>query len=295
MAKYAFFLGCIAPLRYPGLEAATKKVMQHFGIELLDLNGASCCPAPGVFGSFDLWNWLVIAARNLSLGESLGADLTTICNGCYATLQEAWHILKEDPGKRRSVNEILSKINRTYNAKTGIKHVIEVFTNDIGIDKIKSSVKNPLEGLKVAIHYGCHFLKPRKIRGHGSSEKPHILEDIVKALGAEPIYYKEKLLCCGAGGGVRAGNLDTALEITARKLKSVKEAGADCILHPCSFCHFQFDRGQVELRERKGLEFNIPVIHLVQLIGLAVGIDPKSLGLYENEIPPTYLDKLGLG
>jgi len=294
MAKYAFFLGCIAPLRYPGLEAATKKVMQHFGIELLDLNGASCCPAPGVFGSFDLWNWLVIAARNLSLGESLGADLTTICNGCYATLQEAWHILKEDPGKRRSVNEILSKINRTYNAKTGIKHVIEVFTNDIGIDKIKSSVKNPLEGLKVAIHYGCHFLKPRKIRGHGSSEKPHILEDIVKALGAEPIYYKEKLLCCGAGGGVRAGNLDTALEITARKLKSVKEAGADCILHPCSFCHFQFDRGQVELRERKGLEFNIPVIHLVQLIGLAVGIDPKSLGLYENEIPPTYLDKLGL-
>ncbi|MEX2701806.1 MAG: CoB--CoM heterodisulfide reductase subunit B [Candidatus Baldrarchaeota archaeon] len=295
MAKYAFFLGCIAPLRYPGLEAATKKVMQHFGIELLDLNGASCCPAPGVFGSFDLWNWLVIAARNLSLGESLGADLTTICNGCYATLQEAWHILKEDPGKRRSVNEVLSKINRTYNAKTGIKHIIEVFTNDIGIDKIKSSVKNPLEGLKVAIHYGCHFLKPRKIRGHGSSEKPHVLEDIVKALGAEPIYYKEKLLCCGAGGGVRAGNLDTALEITARKLKSVKEAGADCILHPCSFCHFQFDRGQVELRERKGLEFDVPVIHLVQLIGLAVGIDPKSLGLYENEIPPTYLDKLGLG
>ncbi|MHA1581291.1 MAG: CoB--CoM heterodisulfide reductase subunit B [Candidatus Baldrarchaeia archaeon] len=294
MAKYAFFLGCIAPLRYPGLEAATKKVMQHFGIELLDLNGASCCPAPGVFGSFDLWNWLVIAARNLSLGELLGADLTTICNGCYATLQEAWHILKEDPGKRRSVNEVLSKINRTYNAKTGIKHVIEVFTNDIGIDKIKLSVKNPLEGLKVAIHYGCHFLKPRKIRGHGSSEKPHILEDIVKALGAEPIDYKEKLLCCGAGGGVRAGNLDTALEITARKLKSVKEAEADCILHPCSFCHFQFDRGQVELRERKGLEFNIPVIHLVQLIGLAVGIDPKSLGLYENEIPPTYLDKLGL-
>jgi len=295
MAKYAFFLGCIAPLRYPGLEAATKKVMQHFGIELLDLNGASCCPAPGVFGSFDLWNWLVIAARNLSLGESLGVDLTTICNGCYATLQEAWHILKEDPGKRRSVNEVLSKVNRTYNAKTGIKHIIEVFTNDIGIDKIKSSVKNHLEGLKVAIHYGCHFLKPRKIRGHGSSEKPHVLEDIVKALGAEPIYYKEKLLCCGAGGGVRAGNLDTALEITARKLKSVKEAGADCILHPCSFCHFQFDRGQVELRERKGLEFDIPVIHLVQLIGLAVGIDPKSLGLYENEIPPTYLDKLGLG
>ncbi len=295
MAKYAFFLGCIAPLRYPGLEAATKKVMQHFGIELLDLNGASCCPAPGVFGSFDLWNWLVIAARNLSLGEALGVDLTTICNGCYATLQEAWHILKEDPGKRRSVNEVLSKVNRTYNAKTGIKHIIEVFTNDIGIDKIKSSVKNHLEGLKVAIHYGCHFLKPRKIRGHGSSEKPHVLEDIVKALGAEPIYYKEKLLCCGAGGGVRAGNLDTALEITARKLKSVKEAGADCILHPCSFCHFQFDRGQVELRERKGLEFDIPVIHLVQLIGLAVGIDPKSLGLYENEIPPTYLDKLGLG
>ena len=295
MAKYAFFLGCIAPLRYPGLEAATKKVMQHFGIELLDLNGASCCPAPGVFGSFDLWNWLVIAARNLSLGESLGADLTTICNGCYATLQEAWHILKEDPGKRRSVNEVLSKINRTYNAKTGIKHIIEVFTNDIGIDKIKSSVKNPLEGLKVAIHYGCHFLKPRKIRGHGSSEKPHVLEDIVKALGAEPIYYKEKLLCCGAGGGVRAGNLDTALEITARKLESVKEAGADCILHPCSFCHFQFDRGQVELRERKGIEFDVPVIHLVQLIGLAVGIDPKSLGLYENEILPTYLDKLGLG
>ena len=275
-------------------DSAGDHEMKHFNIELIEMEGASCCPAPGVLGSFNLWNWLIIAARNLSIAESLGADLITICNGCYATLQEAWHILEEDPEKRKIVNEALNKINRRYDSKIKVKHIINVLTDDIGIDGIKFEVKRPLNDLRVAVHYACHFLKPRSIRNQGSSEKPHILDDIVEVLGCKSVDYKDKLLCCGAGGGVRAANIDIALDITERKLISAKDADADLMVNPCSFCHFQLDRGQVEIRERRGVSYNIPIVHIVQLVGLAVGLDTKSLGLYENEIPPTYLDKIGL-
>ena len=117
MKTYAFFLGCITPLRYPGIEAATKLVMKKFDVDLLDMKGASCCPAPGVFGSFDLWNWLIIGARNLSIADQLNTDLTLTCNGCYGTLQETAHIL-EDKEKRKKVNDVLNKIDRYYDGKT---------------------------------------------------------------------------------------------------------------------------------------------------------------------------------
>ena len=109
MEKYSYFLGCLTPNRYPGVEATTIKVMKMFGIELIEMKGASCCPAPGVFGSFDLDTWMAIAARNLTIAEETGTPVTTTCNGCYGSLQETYHLL-EDPDKKAKVNEILGKI-----------------------------------------------------------------------------------------------------------------------------------------------------------------------------------------
>ena len=108
--KYALFLGCVAPARYPGIESSTREVCKELGIELVELEGAGCCPAPGVIKSFEQDAWLAIAARNLALAQKTGADILTICNGCFGSLFDAAHILHNDPEKLRSVNKILREV-----------------------------------------------------------------------------------------------------------------------------------------------------------------------------------------
>ncbi len=293
--KYAFFLGCIMPNRYPGVEASTRYLMTRYGIELLDMKGASCCPAPGVFGSFDLYTWIVIAARNLCIAESLGADIVTCCNGCYGSLQEANHLLKENKELREWVNEILKNIDKEFKGTIEVKHVIEVIEHDIGLNRIRSEVERDLSGLKVAAHYGCHFLKPREVRRHEHPERPTILDRIIETTNAISIDYRDKLMCCGAGGGVRAGSIDVSLDMTREKVQNMMRAGADCLTTPCVFCHLQFDRGQKEIEDRMGVKLGLPVVFITQLIMLALGASPHVLGLQYNIIPVRpLLRKIGL-
>jgi len=282
--KYAFFLGCIMPNRYPGIEAAMRNVAEVLGIKLLDMEGASCCPPPGVVKSFHKPTWLAIAARNLTLAEALNVDATTLCSGCYGTLREANTILKEDAAMREKVNKILHDYGKEFRGTINVKHMVEVLYDDIGIEKLRDLVKKPLN-LKVAVHYGCHLLKPTRYRTGKSSERPKFLDELVEVLGAKSVPYRDKMMCCGAGGGVRASSPDVSADMTREKLENVKNAGADCIVTPCAFCHLQFDIGQTEVEKQFGVKYNIPVLHYIQLLGLALGLEPKKLGLYDNVIP----------
>jgi len=283
VSRYAYFLGCITPNRYPGIELATRRVLEEFGIEVLDMKGASCCPAPGVFGSFDLWTWLMVAARNISIAEEMGADITVTCNGCYATIQEADHLLKQNDEIKRKVNNTLQTIGREYKGTVEVKHVIEILHENITYETIRERIKRPLDGITVAVHYGCHFLKPSNIRAHGTAERPTILDDFVRTLGAKSVDYKDKMMCCGAGGGVRAGNLDVALHYTRKKIENMADAGADCLITPCAFCHYQFDTGQIELTEKLGKKYELPVVFVTQLLGLALGMSSEGVGLNKNK------------
>ena len=129
--KYALFLGCVAPARYPGIESATREVCKAMGIELVELEGAGCCPAPGVIKSFEQDAWLAIAARNLALAQQKGVDILTICNGCFGSLYDAAHILHNDPEKLRAVNKILAEIGMEYNGETKVRHFAEIFFKEI--------------------------------------------------------------------------------------------------------------------------------------------------------------------
>ncbi len=277
---YSLFLGCVAPNRYPGIESATREILKELSVEFVDMIGASCCPAPGVTRSFHKETWLTIAARNLAIAEKDGNDVLTICNGCYGSLFEAAHLLEDDK-TREEVNKNLAEIGVKYGGKTKVRHFADVLFNEVGVEKIAEKVKNKQDKLKVAVHYGCHFLKPHKLKGIEDSERPTLIDKLVEATGAESLEYMDKNLCCGAGGGVRARVPDLALKMTKVKLDNIKKAGANVIVNPCPFCHLQYDRGQKDLGEKE----TIPVLHLSQLYGLAFGVDEKKLGFGDHATP----------
>jgi heterodisulfide reductase subunit B len=272
------------PNRYPGIELAMRNIAPLLDIELRDMEGASCCPAPGVFKSFDKTTWLALAARNLVIAESMNCDILTLCSGCYGTLKEANEILKADPDQREKANQVLKDFGKEFHGTIQVKHIAEILALDYGPEKLRSMVKKPLP-LKAAVHYGCHLLRPTKYREIKSPERPKFLDDMVEALGAKSIPYRDKNMCCGAGGGLRTASLDVSLDMTREKLQNIREAGADLIVTPCGFCVFQFDRGQIEIRDKLGVQFNIPVLHYVQFLGLALGLPPEKVGLANNAIP----------
>ena len=277
--EIAYFLGCIMNNRYPGIEKATRQLFDALDIELKEMEGASCCPAPGVFGSFDEKTWASIAARNLSIAEEMGTDIMTECNGCFGSLTECNHMLKENEDKKAEINEVLSEVGKEFKGTTEVKHFAQILRDDVGFEKLASLMEKPLN-LNVAVHYGCHFLKPTAEIGiEDQAEDPSILDDLVELTGAKSVPYKDKMMCCGAGGGLRSRDLDVTLSYTKEKLEHMTEAGVDAIVNVCPFCHLQFDAGQTEVNDKYGTDYALPVFHLAQLYGLAMGLSADELTL----------------
>jgi len=283
MTKLSLFLGCIIPNRYPGIEKATNLCLEKLDIDCSNLPGASCCPAPGVFRSFDKPTWLALASRNIVLSEEMGRDVLTICNGCYGSLSDANNELKDNAELKSSTNAHLEKIGKEYRGSVNIRHIVEFLYGEFGPEMIREIVVNPLN-LRVALHYGCHLVKPSADRQHGSVERPVFFDELVEATGAESVNYPDKMACCGAGGGVRSALLEKSLEMVNHKLSLIRDANVDCIVNACPFCHLQFDEGQAEVKEKFGLEYNIPILHYTQLLGLALGFSPEELGIDLNVV-----------
>ena len=154
----------------------------------------------------------------------------------------------------------------------------------------------PLKGIRAGVHYGCHLLKPSKNRPWKKTQKHTFLDDLVEATGAESVTYKDKNLCCGAGGGVRASQAALSVDIAKEKLDNLIDVGVDCIINVCSFCHLQYEMAQVQLNKELGEQrYQIPVIYYTQLLGLALGLDPESLGLDKHIVnTQPFLDKIGV-
>lgn len=282
MAKQSFyhFLGCIIPHRYPSIESATKLVFKDLGVGLLDMEGATCCPAPGVFGSFDRVTWATIAARNLTIAEAGGHPITTGCNGCFASLWDANHELKHDDELRDAVNENLAEIDREWKGTIEVWHYVDALYSQVGLEKIRKRVTRPFTDVRMALHPGCHWMRPKQIKKKDDSERPHLFRDLCETSGAEYVPYKDELICCGAGGAVRTADVKIALEFTKQKFDSILDAGgADIIVTPCPFCELQLDLGQVEIQKHFEAEYTFDVLHVVELLALAFGHEPDEFGL----------------
>lgn len=288
---YSLYLGCVIPNRYPVIEAATRLFYDELGVKLKEMEGASCCPAPGVFRSFDIPTWLTIAARNITIAEDNKSDVLTLCNGCYGTLLEADHKLKNQSEKKDMVNEHLGKIGKEYKGSVKVKHIIESMYYDIGMKKLEPHFMKKWKNLPVAVHYGCHILKPSDTKpwGENVTEEPRFFDELVDLTGAHSIHYKDKNMCCGAGGAVRTAVKEVSLDFTREKLENVRNVGGQAIITCCPFCHLQYDLGQVEVngifKDVIGEPYQIPVIYVTQLFDYAYGKDPYSIGLLRPNQP----------
>ncbi len=283
--KFAFFPGCMIQVRYPQMEAAVRKTVPRLGIELVDLPGLGCCPDPVFFKSLHKLEWLVLAARNLVIAEQAGLDYVTICSGCTETLAEAAHLLNEGGELLEQVNERLSRIGMEYRGGVQTRHLITVLRDDVGYEAIRESVTRPLTGARVAIHYGCHLLKPRDIMQVDDPDNPTIFEDMLRAIGATPVNHSERVICCGKS----CRDCDLPEEMTRTILSSVNEADVDVMGVICPSCFDSFDIGQIRVAKKFDLEFKVPPIYYFQMLALAQGLDPTEVGLDKHKLKP---DKL---
>ena len=274
------FWGCMMPLKYPQMELAIRRTLPNLGVELVDVDGFTCCPDPIYFKARDKMKWLTIAARNLAVAEETGLDIVTMCSGCISTLKEAQYLLAEDQALKDEVNKRLKRINKEYKGKVKVSHAVVVIRDDLGLDVVKKSVKRSLEGVTVAIHYGCHILKPSQIMHVDDADYPSILDDLVAAMGATPLDHHEKLLCCGKG----CMDDELPLDMTEAIFSSIEKSGADCMGLVCPTCFSSFDLGQIMISRKRGKNYNIPVIYLFQLLGLAQGLGPEEVGLHTHRV-----------
>jgi len=276
MLEYSLFLGCYIPAMQPFAESSMRAISKKLGINLLDINGASCCPVPEIARLVDEDLWLTVAARNLSLAEAGGRDIIVMCNGCWESLHEAREKLVESSDLREKINVNLKEFGLKFNGTVKVKHYTEVLFEDVGLNAIKSNVNVDLSWLKVALHPGCKLYKMSGERG------AKYLGEIVKALNVEIVDYGLERVCCGYP--LMLYSVDKAMrERTKWKLDAIKNSGANAIVVACPACYDQFEKAQLTFRD-EGLEYGVPVLHLSELLALGFGIKPESFGLNTHAI-----------
>ncbi len=267
------YWGCFASTKQYCVEVSTRSLLENLGMKIREVEAWSCCGHP--FKGLNPKTWLYLASRNLALaGEG---DLLTVCNGCYLSLKEAQHLIGSKKDVAEWVHRTLALEGLEY-SEPKVLNPIEFFHDIIG----GREVVNPLKGLRLGAHYGCHSIRGLAV-GFDSPTNPGKLEDILERIGANAVRdYPDRLDCCGAT--LMAVNPDIGFTLGSRKLMMAKEAELDGVVTPCPYCFEMLDTRQetlIQLQEAP----DIPVLLLQQAVGLALGIDGRRLGLNFNMSP----------
>jgi heterodisulfide reductase subunit B len=279
MQKLGMYLGCNIPFNAPDVEQSFRQALPALGVEVVDLDGASCCPARGTAPSFDIDTWLALSSRNITLAEQNRVDIMTGCNSCFGILSEAKHILDHEPTRKSAVNNLLEKVKRQYRGESDVYHVAHVLYQKVGPEKITEASKYTLKQMTVAVQPGCHLLWPSDMMKVPEKNPfyPDMLNRLCQALGAETPYYSRLESCCGMGA-MRSTDMKKSMATLKEKLLSMKsKIDPDMIVTTCSSCYLQFDSAQKILREKGEIDFSTPVFYYTQLLALCMGCDPNQV------------------
>jgi heterodisulfide reductase subunit B len=278
--RYAIFLGCSIPYRVSSYEISARKIAAKLGIELVEMQDYNCCGLPLDPASHDAM--LVLAARNLCQAEKQGLNIVTLCPGCAGTLRKVNKLLREDKHERERVNGLLKEAGLEYKGTIEVKHLMQVLAEDVGLERIKETVKRPLGNLSVAEHMGCHIVRPQKHIGFDDPEDPEILKSLIEATGARCLDYMDETECCGAP--IVGVNDRIPLALTRDKLSHMKAVNAQAVITVCPFCHMMFDTNQMRIERMFNETYGMPVLHYPQLLGLAMGFMPEELALKDLRV-----------
>ena len=220
----------------------------------------------------------VINARNISLAEELNLTVMTQCSTCQGVLGRVNDKLKcTDSARKDEVNTLLNTQGHNFQGSTEVLHLLWILIRDYGLENIAAKVTRSLANLKCASFYGCYLLRSQTVTRFDDPFKPESLENIFRTVGATPVYYEGRVQCCG--WPISSYAPKESFSMAGRHLTAAIAAGADCIVTPCPLCHLNLDSRQPEVEKVIGHKLGIPILHLPQLIGLAIGIEPKVLGL----------------
>ncbi len=291
MNNYVYYPGCSLKGNSKQYEESILPVFKEIGLPLEELEDWNCCGATAYF-SVDETMATAICGRNLSLAEKQGKDIIAPCAGCYLTLKKANKVLKGDNPKARKINHALQKAGCAYHGGVQVKHPLEVLVQDVGLDSIKEKVRFKLEGLKVACYYGCQLVRP--FTDFDDPDYPTTLDNLMAAIGAQPVPYSAKTRCCG-------GSLTGTIEEVGKRLnfillKEAKRKGADAIVTICPLCQFNLEILQDKMAKAYGEDVTLPVLYFSQLMGLAFGLAKEDLGFNRSIIDLKFFwQKIGNG
>jgi heterodisulfide reductase subunit B len=231
---------------------------------------------------------LAIAARNLALAEKEGLDIVTPCSSCYTILNKAHKYLSNSTELLDSVNTCLAEAGLKYNCTVRVRHPIDVLVNDIGLEIISMYVKKPLDGLRVANYYGCQIVRPDK--GFDDKENPTSMENLFQTIGAEEVYFPNKLRCCG--GMLMTTFEDAALKLSEEILDCAVENKADCIVTTCPLCQMNLEAYQDKINKKFNKNYKMPILFFTQVLGIALGLSEDELGIDKNFYKCEKLDEI---
>lgn len=295
--KYAYFPGCVAQGACRELYLSTQALTQALGIELLELKKASCCGS-GTFKEESRLLEDTVNARNIALAEELQLPLLTHCSTCQGVIGHVDERLKEfqakDPAYVGQVNQLLEQQGCVpYRGTTEVKHLLWALVGDYGLTALQERVIRPLSGLKCAAFYGCYLLRAQKSLPFDDPFNPQSMERLFQVLGATPVEYRGRTQCCG--WPLASYATQESFQMAGGRIQEAIAAGADCLVTPCPLCHLNLDSRQPEVEKVMGQALGLPVLHLPQLVALALGIEPQKLGLDRHIVSTdSVLQKLAL-
>lgn len=294
--KYAYFPGCVAQGACRELYQSTGALTKALGIELVELKRAACCGS-GTFKEDSQLLEDTVNARNIALAEDLNLPLLTHCSTCQGVIGNVDERLKDahqsNPAYLDQVNHLLTEEGCSpYRGTSEVKHLLWALVGDFGLDELQKRVTRKLSGLKCASFYGCYLLRAQKQIPFDDPHAPESIENVFRAIDATPIYYRGRTQCCG--WPLSSYATTQSFQMAGGHIREAIAAGADCIVTPCPLCHLNLDSRQPEVEQTIGEKLGLPVLHLPQLVALALGVPPQELGLDRHVVSTRpVLEKLG--
>lgn len=280
--EFAYFPGCSLEKMAVSYHMSALETTKKLGVHLKELDDWNCCGAT-TYSYIDELLAYTLSARNLAIAEQTGLDVVAPCSACYKNMFFTAAHLKKDPDLAEHINFALEEDNLHFTGSVGVKHLIDVFAYDIGPEELKSKTVKPLTGVRVAPYYGCQIVRPQK--DNEDVELPQFFEEILSAVGATPVNYPLKMRCCG--GSLIISSRTAALSMVRNLLQCAVDAQADVIATACPMCQVNLEVYQQQVNQEFGTNFSVPIMYFTQLVGLALGISQKKLGIGKEFVAAT--------